>query len=123
MGIVVIVRHSIQSAETKILASRMLVSGVLLGFLVNTISSVPAHFYHSGYHGYHGHHLCETRLAIEKRELCHVEYEKECETKTRKFTKITGYEDVDCKEIEVCKFEPYHHHPYHYYKREADAEA
>ena len=37
------------------------------------------------------------------REFCHVEYEKECETKTRKFTKITGYEDVDCKEIEVCK--------------------
>ena len=75
--------------------------------MITLLPSVPAHFYHSGYHGYHGyhgHHLCQTRLAIEKRELCHVEYEKECETKTRTFTKITGYEDVDCKEIEVCKF-------------------
>ena len=97
----------------------MLVSGLLISSLVCIISrkvkkktkyffyknifSVPAHFFHSGYHGYHGHHLCETRLAIEKKEFCHVEYEKECTTKTKKFIKITGYEDTDCKEIEVCK--------------------
>ena len=35
--------------------------------------------------------------------LCRVEVEKECETKTKTFTKITGYEDTDCKEIELKK--------------------
>merc|ERR1711963_991181 len=51
-----------------------------------------------------------------------IEVEKECETKTKTYTKITGYEDTDCKEIEVCKNAIYHHGP-GFYKREAEAEA
>ena len=35
--------------------------------------------------------------------LCRIEVEKECETKTKTFTKITGYEDTDCKEVEFKK--------------------
>merc|ERR1712233_182988 len=38
-------------------------------------------------------------------------------------TKITGYEDTDCKEIEVCKHAIYHHGPRFYHKREAEADA
>ena len=40
-----------------------------------------------------------------------MEYEKECTTKTKKFIKITGYEDTDCKEIEVCKHGNNHRFP------------
>ena len=37
------------------------------------------------------------------KKLCRVDVQKECVTKTKTFVKITGYEDADCKEIEVCK--------------------
>ena len=74
--------------------------------LTNTFFSVPApgHFipgYHYGYHGYHP--KCTTELEAVTKTLCRVEVEKECETKTKTFTKITGYEDTDCKEIELKK--------------------
>merc|ERR1712212_1232792 len=47
--------------------------------------------------------LCKHSLETETKELCRLEPEKVCETKTRTYTKIAGYEKGDCKEIEVCK--------------------
>merc|ERR1711862_1006577 len=47
--------------------------------------------------------LCKHSLETETQELCRLEPEKVCETKTQTYTKITGYEKGDCKEIEVCK--------------------
>ena len=32
-----------------------------------------------------------------------------CETKTQTYKVVTGYEDGECKEIEVCKFPGFHH--------------
>ena len=37
------------------------------------------------------------------KKFCGVKIEKECVTETKTFTKITGYEKGDCKEVEVCK--------------------
>merc|ERR1712179_141587 len=107
MGVVhlISVRHA-ALGETK---TKMLLQGLLFGLLVNTITSVPApgHFFHHGYHGYHGYHpKCTTEL--------------ECETKTKTYTKITGYEDTDCTEVE---FKKPVHVGYGYHKREAEAEA
>merc|ERR1711971_1004498 len=45
----------------------------------------------------------------ETKEVCHIEPEKVCETKTHTYKVITGYEDGECKEIEVCKFPGFHH--------------
>merc|ERR1711971_903980 len=45
----------------------------------------------------------------ETKEVCYIEPEKVCETKTRTYKVITGYEDGECKEIEVCKFPGFHH--------------
>ena len=63
-----------------------------------------AGYYHHGYHGYH-HPLvkCERVVETVTKKLCRIEVEKECVTKTKTFKKITGYEDGECKEIEVCK--------------------
>ena len=36
--------------------------------------------------------------------MCRIELEKSCTTETKTFTKITGFEKGDCKEIEVCKY-------------------
>merc|ERR1711909_222743 len=96
MGVVhlISVRHA-ALGETK---TKMLLQGLLFGILVNTISSVPApgHFFHHGYHGYHGYHpKCTTELEAVTKTLCRIEVEKECETKTKTYTKITGYEDTD----------------------------
>ena len=64
----------------------------------------PGHFFHHGYHGYHGYHpKCTTELEAVTKTLCRIEVEKECETKTKTYTKITGYEDTDCKEVEFKK--------------------
>ena len=64
----------------------------------------PGHFFHPGYHGYHGYHpKCTTELEAVTKTLCRIEVEKECETKTKTYTKITGYEDTDCKEVEFKK--------------------
>merc|ERR1711862_376581 len=82
---------------------KMILTSFLFGLFINSISS--AHFYGGfGYHGYHA--KCERQL----------------EVVTKTYTKITGYEDTDCKEIEVCKHAIYHHGP-GFYKREAEAEA
>ena len=37
------------------------------------------------------------------RKFCKLEFEKTCTVETKTFTKITGYEKGECKEIEVCK--------------------
>merc|ERR1712105_114328 len=69
-------------------------------------------------HGYHGHghgyivSPCTHTLEEVEKEICHLEPEKKCETKTHTYKVITGYEKGECKEIEVCK------HPLHH-KREA----
>ena len=38
------------------------------------------------------------------RKFCKLEFEKSCTTETKTFTKITGFEKGECKEIEVCKY-------------------
>merc|ERR1711983_609774 len=123
MGVVVhiiSVRHAALETKTK-----MLLQSLLFGLLVNTISSVPApgHFFHHGYHGYHGYHpKCTTELEAVTKTLCRIEVEKECETKTKTYTKITGYEDTDCREVEF-KAPVHHGYGYGYHKREAEADA
>ena len=78
-------------------------------------SPAPGHFY--GYHGYHA--PCTTELETVTKKLCRIEVERECETKTKTFVKVTGYEDTDCKEVELKR--PVHH-GYLYHKREAEAD-
>merc|ERR1711936_1113385 len=65
---------------------------------------------------HHHYHKCTKEIETITKNLCRLEFEKSCETKTKTFVKITGYEDTDCKEIEVCKYP----HGYHG-KREAHA--
>merc|ERR1712024_28544 len=98
----------------------MIAAPVLL--LASIAVTVNSHgFYH---HGYHVPHVkCSRGLETVTKEHCRIDVEKECVTKTKTFVKITGYEDTDCKEIEVCKhaLPP---HPGHFWrKRAAEAEA
>merc|ERR1739838_166179 len=73
-------------------------------------------------YGFYGHHVyhhgppCKHAFVEETKEVCHIEPEKVCETKTHTYKVITGYEDGECKEIEVCKFPGFHHK-----KRSAEA--
>merc|ERR1711990_1307380 len=65
-------------------------------------------------YGFYGHHVyhgppCKHAFVEETKEVCHIEPEKVFETKTRTYKVITGYEDGECKEIEVCKFPGFHH--------------
>merc|ERR1712241_1215837 len=79
--------------------------------VLSVVSLSSAGYFHPGYHGYH-HPLvkCERVVETVTKKLCRIEVEKECVTKTKTFKKITGYEDGECKEIEVCKHAlPYHH--------------
>merc|ERR1711963_1011254 len=98
---------------------KMILTSFLFGLFINSISS--AHFYGGfGYHGYHA--KCERQLEVVTKKFCRIEVEKECETKTKTYTKITGYEDTDCKEVEFKK--PVHvGYAYGYHKREAEANA
>merc|ERR1712179_781494 len=57
-----------------------------------------------GYHGYHGP-PCTYEHETETKEICYYKPEKTCETKSETYTVVTGYEDGDCKEIMVCKFD------------------
>merc|ERR1711973_186923 len=55
-----------------------------------------------GHHGYgYPLHGCKRELKAEMKKFCSIKYEKECTTETKTFTKITGFEKGDCKEIEV----------------------
>ena len=66
-----------------------------------------------GYVGYSGHGYrrvsysqpkkCTREVETITRKWCKLEYEKSCTTETKTFTKITGYEKGDCKEVEYCK--------------------
>merc|ERR1711910_131961 len=72
-------------------------------------------------YGFYGHHVyhgppCKPAFVEETKEVCHIEPEKVCETKTRTYKVVTGYEDGECKEIEVCKF------PHHKRRRSAEPE-
>merc|ERR1712172_81226 len=64
-----------------------------------------------GFYGHVYHHgpPCKHAFVEETKEVCHIEPEKVCETKTHTYKVITGYEDGECKEIEVCKFPGFHH--------------
>merc|ERR1712154_687920 len=60
-------------------------------------------------YGFYGHHVyhgppCKPAYVEETKEVCHIEPEKVCETKTRTYKVVTGYEDGECKEIEGGKF-------------------
>jgi len=73
-----------------------------------------------GHHGYgYPLHGCKRELKAEMKKFCSIKYEKECTTETKTFTKITGFEKGDCKEIEVCKFGYGPVGPYGYHKRSA----
>ena len=45
---------------------------------------------------------CTREVETITRKWCKLEYEKTCTTETKAFTKITGYERGDCKEVEFC---------------------
>merc|ERR1712141_494880 len=95
------------SAQLTMITARLLL-------VFSLVAAVSSH----GYYGYHHPHVkCTRVLETVTKKLCRYDLEKECVTKTKTFTKITGYEDTDCKEIEVCKHAlPYHH------RRAAEAE-
>merc|ERR1711910_87995 len=112
--------------KSSLLLTKTTTEKVMIGLtalIVCAVASVSsAGYFHPGYHGYH-HPLvkCERVVETVTKKLCRIEVEKECVTKTKTFKKITGYEDGDCKEIEVCKHAlPYHHGYLH--KREAEAD-
>ena len=57
-------------------------------------------------HGYYHHHpKCTKEIETVTRNLCRLELEKSCTTETKTFFKITGFEDKECKEVEICKHE------------------
>merc|ERR1712079_716532 len=105
------------------LYSHLCQEAAMISLLVLSVVSLSsAGYFHPGYHGYH-HPLvkCERVVETVTKKLCRIEVEKECVTKTKTFKKITGYEDGECQEIEVCKHAlPYHHGYLH--KREAEAD-
>merc|ERR1712055_1081279 len=97
---------------------------VVLLVLCTFTTITTAHGYH---HHHHPYHKCTKEIETITKNLCRLELEKSCETKTKTFVKITGFEDTDCKEIEVCKHSHgYYGHGFHGYhgyhgKREAHA--
>ena len=46
---------------------------------------------------------CKREVETITTKWCKLEYEKTCTTETKAFTKITGYERGDCKEVKFCK--------------------
>merc|ERR1712088_502945 len=65
-------------------------------------------------YGFYGHHVyhgppCKHAFVEETKEICHLKPNRVCETKTQTYKVVTGYEDGECKEIEVCKFPGFHH--------------
>merc|ERR1712002_1304394 len=80
--------------------------GTVVLLVLGTITTITTGH---GYHHHHPYHMCTREIETITKNLCRLELEKSCETKTKTFVKITGYEDTDCKEIEVCK------HPHGYY--------
>ena len=76
---------------------------VLLASLSAVLGSPFRHGYHHGPIIAYAHPKCTKTLEKVTKELCRIELEKSCTTETKTFTKITGFEKGDCKEIEVCK--------------------
>merc|ERR1712179_757458 len=109
------------SGESAVRSSIDMLVAISLSILAHLTTGAPsptadAHGIRYG-HGFgHGYHVspCTHTLEEVEKEICHLEPERKCETKTQTFKVITGYEKGDCKEIDVCK------HPLHR-KREADA--
>merc|ERR1712209_138132 len=53
-------------------------------------------------YGFYGHHVyhgppCKPAFVEETKEVCHIEPEKVCETKTRTYKVVTGYEDESAR--------------------------
>jgi hypothetical protein len=118
-----------------------MVAGLI--FLLAGVAVAAGRGYH--HHGYlhHNHPKCTKEIETVTRQFCRLEFEKSCKTETKTFVKITGFEDKECKEVEVCKHGygesdkrtygniilpciGYHGHGYHGYhgyhgKREAHA--
>merc|ERR1711944_320924 len=111
--------QSIPGTSTISLPTSTMISLPVL--FVCSVASVSSHgYFHPGYH--YPPVKCERVLETVTKNLCRIDVEKECVTKTKTFSKITGYEDVDCKDIEVCKHDlPYHHGPF-YHRRAAEAD-
>ena len=80
------------------------------GLLVCCLASVclaeadPFVYFGQGRHG----PLCTQALEEQTKEVCYYEPEKVCETKTYTYKVITGEEDGECKEVEVCKNSGFH---------------
>merc|ERR1719470_575845 len=83
----------------------------MIQFLVLLASASVALGSPAGF-GYHGRHIgyphpkCTRELEKVTRKFCKLELEKTCSTETKTFTKITGFEKGECKDIEVCTRTP-----------------
>ena len=72
-------------------------------YLLCSVTAAAGHgYHHHGYH-HHGHPKCTKEIEIVTKNFCRLEFEKSCTTETKTFFKITGFEDKDCKEVEICK--------------------
>merc|ERR1712176_269048 len=91
--------HGASSYKMKVLA----LTSLLSCWTVSSSPSPDPHRLYGAYHAYHSPLLCKHSLETTMKELCRLEPEKVCETKTRTYKKLTGYEKGECKEIEVCK--------------------
>ena len=105
------------SAQYKISCPRVNLSCIsmigvcVLLIIASTAAGSPVAF--GGYGGYSGNGYrrvsysqpkkCTREVETITRKWCKLEYEKSCTTETKTFTKITGYEKGDCKEVEYCK--------------------
>ena len=66
----------------------------------------------SGWSSYSRPKKCVKEVDTITRKWCKLEYEESCTTETKPFTKITGYEKGECKDIEYCKPRYSGHHGY-----------
>merc|ERR1712179_530562 len=110
------------SGESAVRSSIDMLVAISLSILAHLTTGAPsptadAHGIRYGHgfgHGYHGHGRgyivspCTHTLEEVEKEICHLEPEKKCETKTHTYKVITGYEKGECKAIEVCKHPPHH---------------
>merc|ERR1712179_81776 len=105
------------SGESAVRSNDMLVA-ISLSILAHLTTGAPSptadvhgiRYGHGFGHGYHGHghgyivSPCTHTLEEVEKEICHLEPEKKCETKTHTYKVITGYEKS--KDHELCRLEP-----------------
>merc|ERR1719430_1008119 len=49
---------------------------------------------------------CKPELKTVTREFCRVNIQKDCKTEKKTFNRLAGYEEGECREVEICKFSP-----------------